>query len=271
MIYPGYQLNPGDMFQVHPERVMHSTGAPKSSSERRAGRVLKAKATAQSSQSDQVEEQDADDTSAGSPPATPAADNPAEVSSDQQVPSIKDLIKRSKEVLSDPSPGLTPKRKQELRALQRDMRKALRPGSNLEEELNAKFMKVNLKVNPLREERVPQVEPTPASDQVPELETPSLRKELDALRPDQLKALRTALIETKENPIDATKPYATPWRPKDYMSAFAFIPRYLEVHSKICAAVYIRHPVARPNLAEVPSPYAPEQLALAHNWYLRRQ
>lgn len=30
------------------------------------------------------------------------------------------------------------------------------------------------------------------------------------------------------NPIDVTKPYATPWRPRDYLPPFAFIPRYLE-------------------------------------------
>lgn len=33
------------------------------------------------------------------------------------------------------------------------------------------------------------------------------------------------------NPIDVTKPYATPWRPRDYLPPFAFIPRYLEARS----------------------------------------
>lgn len=31
------------------------------------------------------------------------------------------------------------------------------------------------------------------------------------------------------NQFDASKPYATPWRPRDYLPPFAFIPRYLEV------------------------------------------
>src|SRR5579862_824014 len=44
MIYPGYMLNPGDMFQVEPERVLFATGAPKSKPQRRAGR-LKARKT----------------------------------------------------------------------------------------------------------------------------------------------------------------------------------------------------------------------------------
>lgn len=62
-----------------------------------------------------------------------------------------------------------------------------------------------------------------------------------------------------------------PWRPREYMSAFAFIPRYLEVNQNICSAVYLRHPVARPGLAEVPTPF-PEPLSqLAFNWFLRRR
>jgi hypothetical protein len=55
------------------------------------------------------------------------------------------------------------------------------------------------------------------------------------------------------------------------MSAFAFVPRYLEVHHRICSAVYLRHPVARPGLAEVPTPYPAETNALAYVWYLRRR
>ena len=43
MRYPGYLLNPGDLFQVDPERVMFATGAPKSRSERREGRALRKK------------------------------------------------------------------------------------------------------------------------------------------------------------------------------------------------------------------------------------
>jgi hypothetical protein len=83
--------------------------------------------------------------------------------------------------------------------------------------------------------------------------------------------LQQALQRARENPVDASKPYATPWRPRDYMSAFAFIPRYLEVNQNVCSAVYLRHPVARPGLAEVPSPISTESAALAFNWYLRRR
>jgi hypothetical protein len=70
---------------------------------------------------------------------------------------------------------------------------------------------------------------------------------------------------------DPAKPYATPWRPRPYMSAFAFIPRYLEVNQNICAAVYLRHPVARPGMSEVPSPFPQDTNQLAFNWYLKRR
>lgn len=73
------------------------------------------------------------------------------------------------------------------------------------------------------------------------------------------------------NPIDPMKPYATPWRPRDFLSPFAFIPRYLEVNFNICHAVYLRHPVARPGSSEVPSPFGPETQQLAFHWFLRRR
>jgi len=74
-----------------------------------------------------------------------------------------------------------------------------------------------------------------------------------------------------ENPIDPSKPYRTPWAPRKYLAPFAFIPRYLEVNQNICAAVYLRHPVARPGLSEVPTPFQYDVSQLAFNWYLRRR
>ncbi|OLL21668.1 37S ribosomal protein S4-like, mitochondrial [Neolecta irregularis DAH-3] len=58
---------------------------------------------------------------------------------------------------------------------------------------------------------------------------------------------------------------------RPYLSAFAFIPTYLEVSHDVCAAVYLRHPVARPGETEVPSPYPPHLHALAYNYYIRKR
>ena len=87
---------------------------------------------------------------------------------------------------------------------------------------------------------------------------------------EEMRNLGRLLQYDEENPIDDTKPYATPWRPRPFMSAFAFIPRYLEVNPNICAAVYLRHPVARKGMAEVPTPFGYLTSQLAHNWYLER-
>ncbi|KAH8735515.1 hypothetical protein BGZ61DRAFT_489479 [Ilyonectria robusta] len=87
---------------------------------------------------------------------------------------------------------------------------------------------------------------------------------------EEIRRLARILKNDEENPIDESKPYATPWRPRPFMSAFAFIPRYLEVNPNICAAVYLRHPVARKGMAEVPTPFGYLTNQLAHNWYLER-
>lgn len=94
---------------------------------------------------------------------------------------------------------------------------------------------------------------------------------LAELSVEDQQAIKEAMVRIRENPVDDSKPYATPWRPRPYMSAFAFIPRYLEVNQNICSAVYLRHPVARPGLAEVPTPIGQETQQLAFNWYLKRR
>lgn len=105
---------------------------------------------------------------------------------------------------------------------------------------------------------------------------PSIKEKVKAamgesrLSREEIRRLGKVIVAAEENPIDETKPYATPWEPKQFMSAFAFIPRYLEVNPKVCAAVYLRHPVARKGLAEVPTPFSYLTNQLAHNWYLQR-
>lgn len=88
---------------------------------------------------------------------------------------------------------------------------------------------------------------------------------------EEVLRMNKLLKEWEDNPEDLSKPYLTPWEPRRFMGAFAFIPRYLEVNQNICAAVYLRHPVARQKYAEVPTPFPPHVMQLAFNWYLRRR
>ncbi|KAL9011995.1 MAG: hypothetical protein Q9173_003211 [Seirophora scorigena] len=260
MIYPGYHLNPGDMFQVEPERVLFATGAPKDARERRAGRKArkKEKAAAKS-----PNESSSASPSQDGPPEEPPLDNPKET--------LQSLLSQARTLLtSSSSSSLSGKRKQDLRSFQRLLKKTLsrthlfpQQSTNLTDSLDAQLQELTQRLN---------FNPTPPSSMTSSQEKADSRSPSPGtMTPENSSVLRKALAEARDNPVDVTKPYATPWRPRPYMSAFAFIPRYLEVHHKICSAVYLRHPVARPGLGEVPTPFGSDVNALAFNWYLRRR
>lgn len=198
MQFPGYLLNPGDMFQVDPEMVMFATGASKSGKQRKAGRQKRQKAK------------------------TLRDKEPQE----------------GVEAETKPEAGETPTDKEHKGA------KAAKQTSQ-EKDGNAE--------NALEDSEKDSPDDATKSQQ----KTPKLSEK--------------ELQELEINPIDPTKPYATPWRPRSYMSAFAFIPRYLEVNQNVCAAVYLRHPVARPGFAEVPTPFPESLTTAAFAWYLRRR
>lgn len=263
MIYPGYQLNPGDMFQVEPDRVLYATGAPKDKFERRAGRRIRAKSSKKAST-----DEGSEDAEPQTPKSTPS---PGPTSRDKTPKEIMhSLLTQAKELLATPSTSLTAKRKQDLRAFQKSVKRTIgRPQALTATSLDSQLAEIVTRMNAAPV--TGPVSPSAPTSEIPQLSTPELQAEAATLDPTQLKTLRDALKDARENPVDPSKPYATPWRPREWMSAFAFVPRYLEVHQRVCAAVYLRHPVARPGLAEVPTPYGLEVSTLAHNWYLRRR
>lgn len=288
MRLPGYLLNPGDLFQVAPERVMFATGAPKNKAERREGRLAK-KATAEgkSETSDKTKEEE-----------TKPEELTEQEEKAQAKESLKDLLTKAKTIMSREKTVLPAKKKQELRSFQKSVRSVLSKSAtstiltdSLETQFSELLGKLKAKVatttpkikgeqqqqkrTPGNEESRNEESSNTASSQLREafnkatedpesLDTSELSKE-------EVGILKQALAQMRDNPIDSSKPYATPWRPRDYMAAFAFVPRYLEVHHKICAAVYLRHPVARPGFSEVPSPFGDSIQTPAFVWYLRRR
>lgn len=257
MIYPGYQLNPGDMFQVDPERVLFATGASKDAKERRATRVLRRAKKASS-----ADESSSQSQSSKTPSTTPnssSTDSPA-ISSPKET--LTSLLSSAKSILSGSSAAtLSAKRKQDLRAFQRTLKRTLSRPTSPTDSIEAQLLEMTAKLN------ISAPSPTTTPDSADSPVIPSK----PSLTPADSETLKKAIEAARDNPIDASKPYATPWRPREWMSAFAFVPRYLEVHHRVCSAVYLRHPVARPGLAEVPTPYAAEVNQLAFNWYLRRR
>lgn len=262
MKYPGYRLNPGDMFQVEPDRVLFATGAPKDRKERRASRVYRSKISAKDK-----EDPETPSPSKSTSPKTTSSDDPSQPKQPKNI--LPQLLDQAKTILSKPSDDLTAKRKQSLRAFQQTIRRTISRPNSLTDSIDAQLQEMAHKLNISLPDSATEPDaydsptPTPSS-------TNNLAKTM-AISDAERKLLKQALIDARENPIDPSKPYATPWRPRDYMSAFAFVPRYLEVHHKVCSAVYLRHPVAKPGLAEVPAPYNIEMNELAFTWYLKRR
>lgn len=269
MRYPGYLLNPGDLFQVNPERVMFATGQPKGE-----------KASKPEDNTEVVEEKEM--TQAEPEPEVQEVDierEPREI--------LKDLMSQSRSILASPNQKLGAKRKQDLRAFSSAVRRMLsrsKSSTILTDSLEAQFLEIQnqLKISrnnkkagrtSLPSEQNGQSTTTEVDTDAKEEEVKDMepKEELTPISDADYAQLFQALTRMSENPVDDTKPYATPWAPRDYMSAFAFIPRYLEVNQNICAAVYVRHPVARPGLAEVPTPYSTSTSGTAFAWYLRRR
>ena len=312
MLYPGYLLNPGDMFQVEPERVMFATGAPKEAVAAVAdGEPETDTETSAEIANDLVEGEDSKNSEEKTEihaTAEEEAEDPRDV--------LKNLLAQSKSILASPREKLAAKRKQDFRAFQKSVKRLLSKSKSttiLTDSLEAQFLELQNQLNINRDQpqlpshqkpkgAIPEAESITDSAQTDETKA---FDDIDASEPEQqdissrqvdanreaasagagsqisvntkgmsdreIADLRRALELMQDNPVDDSKPYATPWQPREYMSAFAFIPRYLEVNQNICAAVYLRHPVARPGLGEVPTPFSEGSTASAFAWYLRRR
>lgn len=176
---------------------------------------------------------------------------------------FRDIFNQVELALHEKTAKLGAKRKQELRALSKELKNArAQVNRKAEKELDDQLKNFNVQFA-IIQKRV-----TPEETFAAQKEDRKIEKKLSDVEEKQL---QKAIARARENPIDESKPYATPWRPRPYMSAFAFIPRYLEVNHNICSAVYLRHPVARPGMSEVPSPFNEGTQQLAFNWYLRRR
>ena len=263
MPYPGYLLNPGDMFQVEPSSVMFATGAPKTRSAV-ARKIAKEKAAARAqARESQSESSNPSESSAVIPKPTREEPHPEQLKKD-----LQSLMLDVEAVLAE---DVKAKDKQKFRAFRQTVKKAIaqwkiaNPESVSTLDSQFQFLKDQLT--------------TSRAAQAAAKDSPDADQGTGLLSPENQEKLRSAFeklrLETEHtsawNSRNAEAPYLTPWRPRDYMSAFAFIPRYLEVNQNICAAVYLRHPVARPGLSEVPTPFPYTTSQLAFNWYLRRR
>ncbi|KAK8127416.1 hypothetical protein PG984_008524 [Apiospora sp. TS-2023a] len=282
MPYPAYKLNPGDMFQVDPDSVLFATGQPKKKGGSNARQATKAPqdnaeaepaaeeaegAEAEAAEASEVPEQDPETTDK---PEEPKADmKPTRQAIQKLTKQAKSILARDRDVSTSQKQNLRSFLKKAKPLLSRAGRPAATP-TDILSELNSMVKDLNLSDASAEAAATPAAAaaPTESSSAVTRREPP---RSIDDLNADELKALHRLINEEEENPADPAKPYHTPWKPRDYMSPFAFIPRYLEVNQNVCSAVYLRHPVARVGSAEVPTPFGYQVNQLAFNWYLRRR
>ncbi|KAI0432113.1 hypothetical protein F5Y09DRAFT_302605 [Xylaria sp. FL1042] len=266
--YPAYRLNPGDMFQVDPERVLYATGLPKLppkesqrpsslANEDEAGEETP-EATAEEVSEVQAAEPEQDPDTTDAPEATPVDMKPTRKQ-------IQDLTAQAKAILKEQPLSVAQKKglRSFIQSTKPLLTRAGRPNASpteITDTLSTLLAELDLGVS--GHEKTASEE-NASSNSAASLSAAEL-KQLEQRMTEHMR-------EEEENPYDPSKPYATPWRPRNYMAPFAFIPQYLEVNQNICSAVYLRHPVARNGSAEVPTPYPVEVNQLAFNWYLRRR
>ncbi|KAI1368629.1 hypothetical protein F5Y08DRAFT_295408 [Xylaria arbuscula] len=271
--YPAYRLNPGDMFQVDPERVLYATGMPKQppKDQKRPSSLAEeseeateeaVEAAAEEDPADQAAEIEQDPDTTDAPEAAPLDMKPTRKQ-------IQDLTDQAKTVLAEQRLGVAQKKNlrkfvQSSKLLMSRTGRSDASPTEITDELATLVAELDLGVG--QDKNKPAATgggASSSSDAIASLTNSQLR-ELE-------QRLEEHMREEQENPYDPSKPYVTPWRPRNYMSPFAFIPKYLEVNQNTCSAVYLRHPVARKGSAEVPTPYGLETSQLAFNWYLRRR
>lgn len=271
MRHPSYLLNPGDMFQVDIERVMAATGQQK-----RPNQTQKALPAAETAESAEAEEGEAAEDAA--PEAEAEAADP-EAAKEKHSATLKELRERAMKVMHAKDSHFRAKQKKALRKFIQEVKTAMdrarKPGDPSLEEMNGVEAELTsllseLTLTPAERKNEAKKKKVAEQQQQQKEGGAGAASSLGLLTDRQRAVLQWMMRREAENPHDSSKPYATPWRPREWMSPFAFIPRYLEVNQRICAAVYLRHPVARPGQSEVPTPFSPTLSQLAFNWYLKR-
>lgn len=295
MRHPSYLLNPGDMFQVDKEAVLFATGKKKSTVVAKQPKQRKAKNVVVKAEETKVEAEEADNADSATEGALenyPKEEDDAEQKAKDTIRKLRDLSRVAKKILDQEGSDINARKKRLLRVFVKNAREAMakmgRPNSenvattDMLASINEQFKELLLKIPNVAAKAEESGSSTPA--EIVEAkdaaaagqnqETPQQEEETVIeyhLSEDQLAEMKERIHDFHEHPYAPEKRYQTPWQPRRFMSAFAFIPRYLEVNQNICAAVYLRHPVARQGYAEVPSPFPPNVMQLAFNWYLRRR
>ena len=90
--------------------------------------------------------------------------------------------------------------------------------------------------------------------------------------PAEASSSTTAIVETASQLKNLPKTETSWFNLPPYAQAHLFVPAYLQPSFLTCSAVYVRHPTARANYSEIPSPYdaGGELMSLGWEWYKKK-
>src|SRR2546423_13694077 len=161
MTHPGYLLNPGDMFQVDPERVMFATGMPKPGTPKPGTATAEepaeddgesSKGIIEAAAADGEEDKDAGQKQTAQAETVQVAEEEEE-EDPRQI--LKNILAQSKSILASPSEKLAAKQKQDLRAFQKSVKRTLSKSKSttiLTDSLEAQFLELQNQLNISRKE-----------------------------------------------------------------------------------------------------------------------
>jgi hypothetical protein len=266
-------LNPGDMFSVDVDTVLWATGRHSFTSGARTTSSEEVESSEDNIQA--IEAAQDGDTLEGSATSVEVEEPDMSIEEDSNDPvaikerkaALKSARKMIDNVIEKADPSAA--RKRELRELRKQINILVQNIKSEDSESNVSNLQGDLTniISKIEQSNDKPESQGPSDDTQLSISRNSLRKNSSSITKDNhITALARSYSEILPN-----KSYEQPWVPRDWMAPFAFVPRYLEVNYTICSAVYLRHPVARPGMAEVPTPFGIETSSLAHNWYLRRR
>ena len=197
MRYPGYLLNPGDMFQVEPDLVLFATGAPKEAAPKEA--AVEETEEKPAEEEEAVEEE---------PVKEEVVQDPKKL--------LKDLVKQSKAVMSSRKDILGAKRKQSLRSFQQTLKRSMSRSDKvgiLSATLEKQWEELKLQMTKSRDvPNLPSDEDKPAEKEPATTSTKSTETNTEdsSLTPEAspksstVSAQGTSTTETAEDDIDIT-------------------------------------------------------------------
>ena len=126
--------------------------------------------------------------------------------------------------------------------------------------------------NPEHQSKKTEGEEESAEEATSEEPVAEVESSAEAATTESAESTTPTTTSTASASSSSTPKPTTFFRLPHYAQAHIFVPAYILPNYKTCSAVYVRHPTARANYSEVPSPFdaGGELTSLAWEWYTHK-